>query len=230
MTYDTADHGVAQRYLLQALRLAQAAGDRALGVEILAALSHQASHTGEGAAAVDLARAAARTAREVGVSALVAEAAVLEAQGHAARSDEPACTKALSAAEAALDRADRTADPKWISYFDEAYLSAKFGHCFKALGRPKQTARFAERSLDMDPTYVRGRAFNLALLATAHADNGNVEAACALGRQAALLAKQLDSVRAVDYVSEIAQRLAPFAGQPDVDELRLEARQLSTAA
>jgi len=230
MTYDAADHGAAQRYLLQALRLAQAAGDRALGAEILAAMSHQASYVGEGATAVDLARAAGRTAREVGVPALVAEAAVLEAQGHATRADEAACTKALTAAETALDRADRAADPQWISYFDEAYLSAKFGHCFKALGRPNQTAQFAERSLDMDPKYVRGRAFNLSLLATAHAEQGNVEAACTVGRQAAAIARQLDSVRAVEYVSEVAGRLAPFAGQPDVDRFRCEARQLSAVA
>lgn len=159
MAYDSAAHGLSQRYLLQALRLAQAAGDRCLGAEILAAMSHQATYLGEGSTAIDLARAAGRTARDVGVPALVAEAAVLEAHGHAQRNDERACTAALSRAETTLDRADRTADPQWISYFDDAYLSAKFGHCFHALGQPVQAARFAERSLDMDPSYVRGRSF-----------------------------------------------------------------------
>ncbi len=230
MTYDAADHALAQRYLLQALRLAQAAGDRALGAEILAALSHQASYVREGATAVDLARAAGRTARAVGIPALVAEASVLEAQGHAARADEAACSKALAAAETALDRADRSADPQWISYFDEAYLSAKFGHCFKALGRLKEAARFAERSLDMDSRYVRGRSFNLALLASAHAGQGDVEAACAVGQEALALTRQLDSARAVEYLSDVAQRLTPYSGEPAVDEFAAGVRQLSAAA
>ena len=45
-------------------------------------------------------------------------------------------------------------------------------------------ARYARRSLDMDGRYVRGRAFNLALLATAHAAQDEPERACSTGRQA----------------------------------------------
>jgi len=65
---------LSQRYLVQALRLAKAAGDRSLGAEILAAMSHQAAYLGQASSAVDLARAAGRTAREARVPALVAEA------------------------------------------------------------------------------------------------------------------------------------------------------------
>ena len=39
MTHDVGRHGLAQRYLVQALHLAEAAGDRALMSEILAAMS-----------------------------------------------------------------------------------------------------------------------------------------------------------------------------------------------
>ncbi|MFI5717803.1 hypothetical protein [Nocardia sp. NPDC051750] len=56
--YDLAEHGLAQRYLIQALRMARAAGDAALGAEILAAMSHQATYVGRPGDAVDLARAA----------------------------------------------------------------------------------------------------------------------------------------------------------------------------
>jgi hypothetical protein len=42
--YDCGMHGLAQRYMIQALRLAHAAADRALGAEILAAMSHQAAY------------------------------------------------------------------------------------------------------------------------------------------------------------------------------------------
>lgn len=43
-SYDAGMHGLAQRYLVQALRFAAVAGDRALGAEILAAMSHQAAY------------------------------------------------------------------------------------------------------------------------------------------------------------------------------------------
>jgi len=86
-------------------------------------------------------------------------------------------------AEQALDRADRSTDPQWLSYFDEAYLSAKFGHCFHALGRNTHAERFAARSLRMNDRFVRGKAFNLALLANIHAHQGQPERACASGAQ-----------------------------------------------
>jgi hypothetical protein len=38
--------------------------------------------------------------------------------------------------------------------------------CFRDLGEAGHAARYARRSLDIDSRYVRGRAFNLSLLAT----------------------------------------------------------------
>lgn len=216
MTYDAGQYGLAQRYLTGALRLAMAAGDRPLGGEILAAMSHQCTYLGHGGTGVDLARVAGRTARRAGVTALVAETAVLEAHGHANQGDERACTVALGQAEHALDRADRSADPAFISYFDEAYLAAKFGHCFRELGKPRQATRFARRSLQMDGSYVRGKMFNLALLATAHAQAGAIEDACYIGGQALDIAVQLQSARAIGYINRLRRELSTHARAPIV--------------
>jgi transcriptional regulator with XRE-family HTH domain len=108
--YDSGLHALAQRYLIQALRLAMTAADRPLGAEILGAMSHQAAYMRDGAVAVDLARAAGRVASDAGVEAISAETAVLEAHGHAIAGDSPACATALDRAERTLDRADRTRD------------------------------------------------------------------------------------------------------------------------
>jgi transcriptional regulator with XRE-family HTH domain len=214
--YDTGEHGIAQQYLIHALDLARAAGDDCLGAEILAAMSHQATYLRNATAAFDLAQAAGRTAQRAGVPVLVAEAAVMEAHAHARRRDGRACAASLATAEQALDRADRSRDPQWIAYFDEAYMSAKFGHCFRELGEAKQAERFAARSLHMDGRYVRGRAFNLALLATAHAQQGEPERACAVGAEALTLAVELKSARATDYVRQLQSQLAPHAKAPTV--------------
>jgi len=216
-SYDIGMNGLAQRYMVQALRLAAAAGDRALGAEILAAMSHQAAYLRASSEAVDLARAASRAAADAGVAAIQAESAVLEAQGHAVGGDEAACALALNRAERALDRADRASDPQWIGYFDESYLAAKFGHCFTALGRGDLAQSFAARSLDMDGRhYARGRQFNLALLAVAYAQAGDLEQASVVGVQAAEAAEGLHSARARDYLMDLAKRLAPHVGLPAV--------------
>jgi hypothetical protein len=203
MTYDTGMHGLGQRYMGQALQLAQSAGDPALGAEILAGLSHQASYLKDSATAIDLARASQKTARQHGLGVLLAEAAVMEAHGHAVAGNGVACARALTLAETSLDAADRDQEPHWIGYFDEAYLSAKFGHCFKELGDGDATKRFALRSLEMDTNYLRGKAFNLALLATGHVQLNELDEASAVGLQAIELIQGMQSSRAIKYLSDL---------------------------
>lgn len=224
-SYDIGMNGLAQQYMVQALRLAAGAGDRALGAEILAAMSHQAAYMFASAEAVDLARASGRAAAEAGVAAIQAESAVLEAQGHASGGDEAACAAALDRAERAFDKADRTSDPQWIGYFDEAYLAAKFGHCFTALGRGDLAQRFAARSLNMDGKhYARGKQFNLALLAVAHAQSGEIEQASEVGISVVEATEGLDSSRARDYLTDLSNRLAKHVGLPAVRTFAERAR------
>ena len=217
-SYDAGLHGLGQRYLIQALRLAMTAADQPLGAEIVAAMSHQSAYLGASEQAVDLARAAARIAADAGVTAIVAEAAVLEAQGLAVRGDEAACASALDRAERELDRADRASDPQWIGYFDAAYLSAKFGHCFAALERGDLAQRFAAKSLEMDSRYVRGRQFNLALLAKAHVLAGEIEQGAVVGIEAVNIAEGLRSTRSRDYLRDLADRLATHVGLAAVND------------
>ncbi|MFF4894301.1 helix-turn-helix domain-containing protein [Micromonospora chersina] len=214
--YDLAEHGIAQRYLTLALDLARAADDAGLGAEILAAMSHQATYLGQAAIGIDLARAARQTARRVGLAVLAAEAYVMEAHAHATARDEGACATALHQAERTLDRADRSGNPQWLSYFDEAYLSAKFAHCFHALGKASPAERFASRSLNMDERYVRGKAFNLALLASVQLRRGEPERACTIAAEALTLTAQLRSSRAVRYVRDLQAQLAPHRTRPVV--------------
>lgn len=140
----------------------------------------------------------------------------MQAHALAKANDERACATALHKAEQALDRADRSADPQWLSYFDEAYLSAKFGHCFHALGRNTHAERFAARSLRMNDRFVRGKAFNLALLANVHAHQGQPDRACNVGAQALTLTTQLRSARAVRYLRDLQTQLAPHRRLPAV--------------
>ncbi|MEU8267674.1 hypothetical protein AB0B89_10930 [Sphaerisporangium sp. NPDC049002] len=230
MAYDLEQHGLAQRHLIQALSLARGAGDHGFGGEILAGMAHQAIYIGQPRHALDLARAAQLSARRADVPSLLAEAYVLEAHAHAALSDGPACALALHEADLAFDRRRPDEEPEWIRYFDEAYLAAKYAHCFRDLGDGAQAVRYARRSLDMDGRFVRGRMFNLSLLASAHALLGDAEEACQVGTSALDLAAGLQSVRTRSYVADLRKRLEPLSGEPIVAALVQRTRELAPAA
>ena len=74
----------------------------------------------------------------------------------------------------------------------------------------------------MDGRYVRGRAFNLSLLASAHAMLNEPEQACIVGHHALDLTSRLSSARSVRYVRDVARLLRPQAAVPAVREFRAE--------
>jgi hypothetical protein len=68
----------------------------------------------------------------------------------------------------------------------------------------------------MDSRYVRGRVFNLALLATSLAQQGDHEQACTIGTQALDLTANLKSARAVGYLRDLRHHLNPYRSRPAV--------------
>lgn len=227
MAYDLEQHGLAQRYLIQALRLARGADDHALGSEILAGMAHQAVYMGQPAHALDLARAAQLSARRAGIATLLASGHVLEAHAHALLGDARACGSALHEAERAFDGRRPADEPRWLGYFDEAYLAAKFAHCHRDLGQGQRAVRQARRSLDMDGRYVRGRMFNLSLLAAGLLQCGELEEACAVAVAAMTLAGELQSARSRSYVADLRRRLEPYRNAAPVRVLDERARELA---
>jgi len=219
MAFDLEQHPIAQRYLIQALRLAHAASDQALGGEILAAMSCQAAYLGDGSGAVDMARAAASSARQAGSAALLSEALVTEAHGHALTADPRACALALVDAHQALDRSVPDGEPRWLGYFDAAYLAAKTGRALLDCGDPRQAAVSMRASLDMAGGYSRGRTFNLALLAGALLDCGQVEAGCDTAHQALAAADGIESARITGELASLGQRASRHRTAGPVREL-----------
>ncbi|MFI6081564.1 regulator [Streptomyces sp. NPDC051217] len=211
-SYDIAAHGLAQRYFVQALRLSQAAGDRAYGSFVLITMSRQAVYLGHGREAVQLARVAQQG---VGSSAPPVVQALLhsvEARGHSVLGEARACTASLARAERALESA-RPGDevPHWASTFDEGQLADEFGHCYRDLQQYRAAVQHAERSLQLrSPAFARSRLFCRVVLACARLGLGELDQACALGAEAAQQATEIRSARAVDYVRDFERRLEPY--------------------
>lgn len=211
-SYDIAAHGLAQRYFVQALRLSQAAGDRAYGSYVLVTMSRQAVYLGHGREAVQLARVAQQG---VGTSAPPIVQALLhsvEARGHAVLGEVRACNAALVRAERALESA-RPGDevPHWARFFDEGQLADELGHCHRDLQQYRTAAQHAERSLQLRaPAFARSRLFCRVVLATARLGLGELDQACALGAEAAQQASEMRSTRALEYVRDFERRLEPY--------------------
>ncbi|MEU0298475.1 regulator [Streptomyces sp. NPDC006175] len=211
-SYDIAAHGLAQRYFVQALRLAQAAGDRAYGAYVLITMSRQAVYLGHGREAVQLARVAQQGIGSSAPPVVMALLHSVEARGHGVLGENRQCVAALVRAERALG-VSRPGDdvPHWARYFDEAQLADEFGHCHRDLQQYRVSAQHAERSLQLRaPAYARSRLFCRVVLASARLGLGELDQACLLGAEAAQQAAEMRSVRATEYVRDFERRLEPY--------------------
>ncbi|MDX3093574.1 regulator [Streptomyces sp. ME19-03-3] len=208
-SYDIGAHGLAQRYFVQALRLAQAAGDRVYGGYVLVTMSRQAVYLGHGREAVQLARVAQQGVGSGAPPVVQALFHAAEARGHGLLGEVRACTAALVRAERALEAVGKGDDvPSWARFFDEAQLADEFGHCHRDLGQYRAASRHAERSLRLrGHAYARSRVFCRTVLAAARLGLGEVDAACALGAEAMQAAVEMRSLRAVEYVRDLGRRL-----------------------
>jgi ATP/maltotriose-dependent transcriptional regulator MalT len=214
-------HGLAQRYFLQALRLAQDANDRRLAGSILSAMSHQATFLGHYTQAATLARAARMGISGVATPTLMAQFHAMEARALARTGDKRACELALAEAARFLDRRNSGDEPEWITYFDEAELAAESAHCFRDVSNARQAVEHAENA--MSGSHVRSDFFATMVLADAHLRAGDIEEACRVALDALDLGEQLRSARCVSYLGEFRAALAPFTSTPAVRELHEQA-------
>jgi tetratricopeptide (TPR) repeat protein len=224
MSYDDGRHGLAQRYFIQALALADAAGDRMLAASILDAMSHQATFLGKFREAANLARAARTGAQAMGVPILTSHFYVMEARALARIGDAVACDRALSAAVREFERHELGDGPAWIQYFDESELAAEFGHCNRDLGRAVNAATYAEQSLGKaSGDYVRSDFFATMVLAHGYMDQGEAEEACRVALMALEIGENLKSARCASYVAEFRHRLKRAKGSPVVRDFEQRA-------
>ncbi|MCF2534056.1 hypothetical protein LZ495_43510 [Yinghuangia sp. KLBMP8922] len=173
MGHDSGHHGLTQRYFVQALRLAQTAEDRRLAGSILSAMNLQATFLGRFTEAANLARAALLGTERHRTATMTAQSRAMEARALARLGEEASCSAALSKATSILDRQNTSEDPESINYFDNAELSAEFGHCFRDLKQPGQATAYAELCLGgTDGSYIRSDFFATMVLADSLLDRG----------------------------------------------------------
>ncbi|MBT2384239.1 MFS transporter [Streptomyces sp. ISL-11] len=228
MAFDTGQQEAAQRYYIQALRLARAAADVPLGGYVLASMSLQATYRGFADEGVDLAQAALERNRGLATARTMSFFRLVEARAQAKAGDAPACGAALKAAEGWLERARAgDPDPSWLDFYSQERFAADAAECYRDLRMPRQVQRFTEQALAR-PTeeFVRSHGLRLVVSAVAELESGNLDAACAAGTRAVEVAGRISSARTTEYVRDLLHRLEPYGDEPRVVELRERARPL----
>ncbi|WP_086561702.1 MFS transporter [Streptomyces africanus] len=231
MAFDTGQQEAAQRYYIQALRLARAAADVPLGGYVLASMSLQATYRGFGDEGVDLAQAALERNRGLATARTMSFFRLVEARAHARAGDAQAAGGALKAAESWLERArPGDNDPSWLGFYSYDRFAADAAECYRDLKAPRQVRRFTEQALSK-PTeeFVRSHGLRLVVSAVAELESGNLDAACEQGVRAVEVAGRISSARTTEYVKDLLHRLEPYGDEPRVVELRERARPLLMA-
>ncbi|MFH9420533.1 MFS transporter [Streptomyces sp. NPDC017529] len=231
MAFDTGQQEAAQRYYIQALRLARAAADVPLGGYVLASMSLQATYRGFADEGVDLAQAALERNRGLATARTMSFFRLVEARAQAKANESRACEVALKAAEGWLERSrEGDPDPSWLDFYSYERFAADAAECYRDLRLPRQVRRFTEQALSR-PTeeYVRSHGLRLVVSAVAELESGNLDAACAAGTRAVEVAGRISSARTTEYVRDLLHRLEPYGDEPRVVELRERARPLLVA-
>jgi hypothetical protein len=226
MAYDDGRHGLAQRYLIQSLRLAQASGSGALGAHVLAGMADQAILLGHPREALMLARAGQRGITAEDSPACLSDLQVLEARAHATVGDTAAASRSVAQAERTFLKVIPENEPEWARFIDPAYLFGEVANAFRDLGEPAQVERFGGDSARdaMRQGRARRGALTNAAMAVADLQRGEVEAAASRGIRVVDLASMVQSSRTLETVRDLARRLSRFAGVPAVEAFTTRAK------
>lgn len=231
--FDSSLHARAQRYWIAALHAAQAAGDRALGANILGFWSCQAKDIQQIRESVTLAETA--LAGYGGASPAVT--AILQLRAAEAHANDQAPTQTRRAIDAAFDALGDSAAssglPDWCYWMDEAQAHAQAGYCYLKLGDHARARGHLRHGLSLqDSSYSREGALRHVLLATTYLQQNKPELDQALahgGRAVDALSTEVDSTRCVGHVSRLVDELRPYRRSTDVRKFIDRAQPLRTA-
>lgn len=217
--YDGGRHGTAERAYITALRLAKAAGDRQMGVHILANMATQAVGLSQPREAVQLAGAAAAGVTRGTHPAVLAHVRTTEAQAFAMAGDAAGFRRALHGAEGAISRGRADGAPQWARYFTPAHWAGTAVRGFRDLDLARDALEHEDLALSINGANPRTRALHGALLATVHVAEGNVDRAVELATVALDATGGVQSERLTRRLATLQRRLLPHrtaAGVADV--------------
>lgn len=228
LSFDAGQHPQAQRYWIAGLYAAHAAGDRALGANILGFMSCQAKDIGQIREAVSL----AETARSGYHNTSSQVACILDLRAAEAYANAGETAAARNAINQAFSRFTdpSSVSPDWAYWISPAHARSQAGYCYLTL-KDWSRARYhlSRARTQHHRESPREGALHDVLLATTYArqDSPDLDRACSLGGQAlATLSGQVDSPRGVRHLRTLTEDLHPYRHSPAVRRLLTDAGDL----
>ena len=217
---DAGEHAEAERIYRLGMGAAHAAGDGVLSGNLAGSLAYQWSNTGRASNAVELARAALKSAGPDAPPKARALYLDRVAWAHTrAGQTRPAMIALGEAGEALAEDSDGTESPSYLYWVDAGELDVMAARVYTELRRPLRAVPLLTDVLGRyNASHARELALYLSWLAVAYADANEPEAA--VGATERMLALgQSGSERTADRTRIVLDRLRAFRDVPEVAEL-----------
>ncbi|MEV0301543.1 hypothetical protein [Streptomyces prasinus] len=214
--YDAGEHGLAQRYYLQAYALTREAGDELHGAWILRIMAHNGMDVRQPQRTLELAETALSWVRGQVDPATEALFTVTRARALAHAGRGPEAVAQVRQAQDLVLRGEPQALPFWASLWGSprATVASHTAKTFKELGDHTNAERhYATSARSRDGNghqHQRITALTLAAQGHEQAAQGHLEQACATWTQSMDLFGGVRSKRAADEVRGMRQRLRSF--------------------
>jgi hypothetical protein len=231
---DAGEHGIAQRHLTQALRLARASGDLQAGAYVLSTQALQAFLAGHPRQAAEMAAAAYDRTRGTTAPRVLAFAKLAEARSYGRAGDARAADTALSECVRQLDLVTPDGDPQWLSYLTPARVAVDAIEINRDLHRPAAALRWAKDADAMPKErFTRAVGIRTAVETSTYLQAGELDRGLAMGHRAVDILTRVRSPRAHTYLAGIVTALTPWKTEVAVTDFvhraRTEIPQLMTA-
>lgn len=210
LAFDAERHAESWYYFNEGLTAGRLADDTEIEVHALAQMSLLAGRLGRPRDAVELAQQARTVAERQHMSGRLRSLLHLrEARGWS-ELDEASCAhRSLANGRKLFDRGPSDRDPAWISFYDGAEMDGLTGLCLAELADYARAVELTANGLEqIEPQYVRNRAFYTTTYAQACTDAGRPDEAAHAGSQALVLLDEVSSSRTVKHLRGLYRTLA----------------------
>ncbi|WP_329546765.1 helix-turn-helix domain-containing protein [Streptomyces sp. NBC_01356] len=220
MAHDSGRNDRARDHFTKALRLATVGENPPLGANIMASMSHLALQTGRLEEAATLAKEGREhLAGGPRLPTLSARLHAMEARALARLGKEDSTRRSLALAQENLARDPERPASNWISSFDAAALTSEAALSFKDLGSLRDAQEAAEKAIALrSGDRARSRVFGQITLAMIRTEQGELDAACAVGHELLSACGTLGSLRITQQLDELANSLAPHRSDHTVGD------------
>ncbi|MEV7682110.1 hypothetical protein AB0O64_26695 [Streptomyces sp. NPDC088341] len=230
-SFDAGHHTEAQRHMIQALRLARAAGDVETGCYVLTTMSLATYLRGHPERASDMAEAAHERARGHASPRVLGFAKLAEARAHAKAGHPTDAAAALAKAEKYLEAIRPGAhDPAHLAYFGHERLATDAVEIHRDLGNPAAAFRWSKEAAPMSANrFTRAVGIRKAVLAAAHLQHDDLDQGLASAQESLTILQNLRSPRAHSYLHDVVRTLVPWRREQRVVDFVHDTRRLSAA-